>query len=260
MPYTVFSGLSELAGGLLLTLRRTTLLGALVCIGALSNVVMLNFGYDVTVKQFSVHLLLMAVFLAAHDARRLANLLVLNRTIEPEEVRPLFRRKWLARTAAAVAAVFILYATGTLLYASYRDTVDYGSEAASKSPLYGMWNVEEFVVDGKVRPPLLTDQKRWRRMFFTTPGRIAIQVMSDSHEHYNLVRHDEQKRTLVLGKRGNRNWKTTLAYRQPRPDVLLVEGPFDGHQVQARLRRTKPPEFLLLTRGFHWITERAVNR
>src|SRR6185295_13782383 len=151
VPYSVFTGLGELVGGLLLTLRRTTLLGALVCIGALSNVVMLNFGYDVTVKQFSVHLLLMAVFLAAHDSRRLANLLVLNRPIEPEEVRPLFRRKWLARTAAALAAVFILVETGALLYGSYRDMVDYGSEAMSKTPLYGMWTVEELVVDGKVR-------------------------------------------------------------------------------------------------------------
>jgi hypothetical protein len=259
VAYTFFAGLSELIGGLLLTLRRTTLLGALICIGALSNVVMLNFSYDVTVKQLSVHLLLMAVFLAASGLRRLANLLVLNRPAEPEEVRPLFRRKWLARTAAAVAAVFILVETCALLYGSYRDLVDYGSEAASKSPLYGMWNVEELMVDGKVRPPLFTDEKRWRRMFFTTPGRLIIQLMSDSHERYNLV-HDEKKRTLVLSRRGNPNGKTTLVYRQPQPDVLFVEGPFDGHNVQARLRRTKPPKFLLVTRGFHWINERPINR
>ncbi|HET9229508.1 MAG TPA: hypothetical protein VFR31_22700, partial [Thermoanaerobaculia bacterium] len=206
------------------------------------------------------HLLLMAVFLAAHGSMRLANLLVLNRPAEPEEVRPLFRRKWLARTAAALAAVFILYETSRLLYGSYRDLVDYGSEAASKSPLYGMWTVEELVVDGKVRPPLVTDEKRWRRIFFTTPGRVAIQLMSDSHERYNLVLHDEKKRTLVLGKRRNRSWKTTLVYRQPRPDVLFVEGLFDGHQVQARLRLTEPPEFLLMTRGFRWINERPFNR
>lgn len=261
VAYNVFTGLAEMVGGLLLTLRRTTLLGALVCIGVLSNVVMLNFSYDVPVKQFSVHLLLMAVFLAAHDSRRLANLLVLNRPVEPKEIRPLFQRKWLARTAAAFAAVFILYETGTLLYGSYRDLVDYGSEAMSRAPLYGMWTVEELVVDGEVRPPLVTDEKRWRRIFFTTttPGRFTIQLMSDSHERYNLV-HDEKKRTLVLGKRGNRNWKTTLVYRQPRPDVLFVEGPFDGHQVRARLRLTEPPEFLLLTRGFHWINERPFNR
>ena len=248
--YNVFTGLAEMAGGLLLTLRRTTLLGALVCIGVLSNVVMLNLGYDVPVKQFAAHLLLMAVFLAAHDARRLANLLVLNRPAEPRVVPPLFRRKWLARAAAAGAAAFVLYATGTLLYGSYRDTVDYGSEAASRSPLYGMWTVEELVVDGKVRPPLVADETRWRRVFFDLHGRwgMAIQLMSGFHERYNLV-PDEKQRTLALSKRGDPDWKTTLVYRQPRPDVLLVEGPFDGHQVRARLRLTEPPEFLLVTRG-----------
>ena len=122
-----------------------------------------------------------------------------------------------------------------------------------------MWTVEEMVVDGKVRPPLFTDAKRWRRMFFTTPGRLAIQLMSDSQERYNLV-HDETKRTLVLSRRGNPNGKTTLVYRQPRPDVLFVEGPFDGHNVQARLRRTEPPKFLLVTRGFRWINDRPINR
>lgn len=259
VPYSVFTGLGELAGGLLLTVRRTTLFGALVCIGVMSNVVMLNLGYDVPVKLFSAHLLLMAVFLATHDLRRLANVLVLNRPAEPEEIRPLFRRKWLARTAAAFAAVFILSMTGMRLYWSYKALEQYGSKAASRVPLHGMWNVEELLVDGKVRPPLVTDEKRWRRLFFNTPGRLAVQLMSDSHERYNLEL-DEKKRRLVLSKRDDPDWKTTLVYRRPQPDVLFVAGPFDGHQFQARLRLTKPPEFLLVTRGFHWINERAFNR
>jgi uncharacterized membrane protein YphA (DoxX/SURF4 family) len=259
VPYSVFTGLGELAGGLFLTVRRITLLGALVCIGVLSNVVMLNLGYDAPVKLFSAHLLLMAVFLAAPGLRRLADVLVLNRPAEPEEIRPLFRRKWLARTAAAFAAVFILSMTGMMLHSSYKDLEEYGPKAASRLPLYGMWNVEELVVDGKVRPPLVTDEKRWRRLFFNTPGRLAIQLMSDSRERYDLDL-DEKKRRLVLSRRDDPAWKTTLVYRRPRPDVLLVAGPFDGHRVRARLRLTEPPEFLLVTRGFHWISERAFNR
>jgi len=259
VPYSVFTGLGELVGGLLLAVRRTTLLGALVCIGVMGNVVMLNYSYDVSVKLYSTHVLLMAVFLAAHDLRRLANVLVLNRPAEPQEIRPLFRSKGLARTAAAFAAVFILYMTGTMLYGSYKDLEEYGSKAASRVPLHGMWNVEELVVDGQIRPPLVTDRKRWRRLFFNTPGLLAIQLMSDSRERYKLEL-DEKKRMLVLGKRDDPDWSSTLVYRRPQPDVLLVEGPFDGHKVQARLRRTEPPEFLLVTRGFHWINERSFSR
>jgi len=63
--YTAFSGVVELMGGLLLVFRRTTLLGALVSAGALAQVVMLNYCYDVPVKLFSSHLLTMALFLIA---------------------------------------------------------------------------------------------------------------------------------------------------------------------------------------------------
>ncbi len=258
VPYSVFAGLGELVGGLLLTLRRTTLLGALICIGVMSNVVMMNFSYDVPVKMYSSHLLLLAVFLAAHDLRRLANLLVLNRPTEAEEVRPLFRKKGLARTATALAAIFILYMTSTALYESYKVVEEFGREAP-KPPLYGIWNVEELRVDGQIRPPLITDETRWRRVFFSAPGRFSIQLMSDSRERYNLVL-DETKRTLDISKRGDPSWKTTLVYRKMEPDVLMVEGPFDGKKILARLRHTEPPEFVLLNRGFHWINERPFNR
>src|SRR6185436_9344811 len=51
--YTLFAGLAEMVGGILLISRRTTLLGALISSGVLGNVVLLNFCYDVPVKQFS---------------------------------------------------------------------------------------------------------------------------------------------------------------------------------------------------------------
>jgi len=258
VAYNIFSGLGELVGGLLLTARRTTLLGALVCIGVMSNVVMLNFSYDVPVKLYSSHLLLMAVFLAAHDLRRLANMLVLNRPAEPAEVRPYFRRKWLNRTAIALAAVFVVYATGLALKQSWDGRMTYGDKAP-KPPLYGMWEVEEMVVDGKVSPPLVTDRTRWRRLFFTTGGRASIQLMSDSRERY-MTELDPKKRTIVMTKRDDPGWKTTVSYRQPQPGVLLIQGPFDGKKVRARLRKAEPPEFLLVTRGFHWINERPFNR
>jgi uncharacterized membrane protein YphA (DoxX/SURF4 family) len=58
--YTIFVGAAEVLGGLLLLFRRTATLGALVVIAVMSNIVMLNFCYDVPVKLYSVHLWLMA--------------------------------------------------------------------------------------------------------------------------------------------------------------------------------------------------------
>ena len=86
--YTVFAGMGEVIGGLLLVWRRTATLGALVVLGVMTNVMMLNYCYDVPVKLFSTHLVCMAVYILLYDAGRLANLLFLNGTVEPASLRP----------------------------------------------------------------------------------------------------------------------------------------------------------------------------
>lgn len=81
--YTFFAGLGEVVGGLLLVFRRTATIGALVVFGVMLNVMMLNFCYDVPVKQYSFHLVMMALIVALPEFPRLFNLLVMNRVTEP---------------------------------------------------------------------------------------------------------------------------------------------------------------------------------
>ena len=78
-PYAMFCGAGEVLGALLLCSRRTATLGALILIAILSNVVMVNFAYDVDVKTFSVNLLLMACFVASWDGRWLAEVFLRDR-------------------------------------------------------------------------------------------------------------------------------------------------------------------------------------
>ena len=89
--YTFFAGLGEVMGGVLLLFRRTMTLGALVTFGVMLNVMMLNFCYDVPVKQYSTHLTLMAILIAAPDLPRLFRVLVTNQETNPtERLQPAF--------------------------------------------------------------------------------------------------------------------------------------------------------------------------
>jgi hypothetical protein len=259
--YTIFGGLGEMVGGLLLAFRRTRLLGALVCIGVLANVVMLNFSYDVPVKIFSSHLLLMAVFLTLPDLRRLANLFVFNRPTEPAEIRPLFAKPWLHRGSLVFRALFILGFASLSLYQSWSVRKQYG-DAAPKPPLYGIWNVEEQVINGEVRPPLLTDKERWRRVVFSSVGQMSIYGMESPRQGFGL-KQDPVRRTLRMTRFGDPKApkpKSVLTYRQPEPGVLLLEGTFEGKKVRARLRRVDEKSFELINRGFNWINEYPRNR
>ncbi|HEY7216373.1 MAG TPA: hypothetical protein VIC28_17260 [Thermoanaerobaculia bacterium] len=256
--YEFFSGAAEMLGGLLLLGRRTALLGALVCIGVVGNIVMLNFCYDVPVKLYSSHLLLMAVFLVLPDARRLANFFLFNRPAEPAAIRPLFRNVWLNRGALALRTFLLLGITGLALTQSYEGIQEYGDQAP-KPPLYGIWNVDELTVDGQARPPLLTDDSRWRRVIFDYPQTVSVQLMSQRRVRYGLEL-DLQKQLLKLTKRDDPKWKAALTYKHAGPGLLTLAGTLDGKKVQARLRLDKKPDFLLVNRGFHWINEYPFNR
>jgi hypothetical protein len=256
--YTIFAGASEMIGGLLLIARRTTLLGALVCIGVLGNVVMLNYCYDVPVKLYSSHLFLMAFFLAAPDLRRLADLLVFNRRVEPAVHRPLFARKSFHRAAFVGRTLFLVGFAVLALYETNELYKVYGA-GAPKSPLYGIWNVDEMVEDGLARPPLLTDESRWRRVVFDHVDGVSIHLMDDSRQGYQL-KMDAAKKTLALSRRDKPAWKALLSYQQPAPDRLILAGTYDGHPVRAVLHRTDPGKLLLTGRGFHWINETPFNR
>jgi hypothetical protein len=258
MAYNVFAGACEMLGGLLFLTRRTTLLGALVSISVLLNVVMLNLSYDVPVKLYSIHLLAMAIFLVAPDLRRLGELFLLHRPIEPAPLVHLFERTWLRRGGVVLRTVFVLGFAALSLYNAQQRRGLYG-DLAPNPPLYGVWNVDDLEVGGQVRPLSLEDETRWRRVIFSGPGQVSIQLMNDSRQRYNLTL-DEHKGTLEFAKRQDPRQIFTLTYKQPGPGLLTLEGTTLEHQpIRARLHWMKTPAFPLLSRGFHWINEFPYN-
>lgn len=256
--YCFFAGAGELLSAVLLAFRRTTLLGALVCIGVMSNVVMLNLSYDVPVKLYSSHLLAMAVFLAAPDLRRLASFFVLNRPVPPVEERPLFARPGFDRGALILKTVLVVLYIGFALFNANEMSKTEG-ERAPKPPFYGLWSVDEMVIDGQVRPPLLTDKERWRRVIFPYAEVIVFQPPEGPLKYYGLKLDPAAHRMGVTGWRDDKG-SSDLLYRETGPDALVLEGTFGGRKIRARLHREDLSRYLLISRGFHWINERPFSR
>ncbi len=256
--YSFFGGALELLAGMLLVIPRLATLGALVCIGVMSNVLMLNIGYDVPVKLGSIHLLLMAGIVVAPDLRRLADFFVLNRKVEPAVVRPLLRSKWLNR-----AAVVLQVAFGVVLlsYNLYQD--DHRAkqlvEFREKAPLYGIWSVDEFKVDGNVVTPPLPDQPRWQRIVIESPSDGMVEPARGPNQYF-FLHFDPQKKAFSMTTPVDPNWLAEFTYENPQPDLLLLTGKIDGRPIAATLHKEDESKFLLNSRGFQWIQDFAVNR
>jgi len=256
--FEIFTGCAEMLGGVLLIFPRTTLLGALVCLADTTLIFILNMCYDVPVKLYSFHLLVLSIFLLAPDLRRLADLFLFNRGVEAARHLQLFRRKWLNRSALALQVLFGAYLIGWSFYQGYEQWKVYGG-GAPKSPLYGIWSVDEFAVDEQVRPPLLTDATRWQRVIFQSPGSLTVQPMSGPNQRFSLDLKMED-RTLSLGKQGDPEWKAGFSFEELEPGLIKLQGEFDGRKTQAKLVRIDESKFLLRSRGFNWIQEAPFNR
>lgn len=254
-PYQVIGGLAETVGALLLYLRRTTVLGALVIASVMTNVVMINFCYDVPVKLFSSHLLLASIYLIAPDVPRLVNVLVLQRPALPADDRPHFSRGWL-RPGALVAKTLVI---GVSVWSAAAFTVKASHAANARPTLYGVYEVESFVRRGQEVPPLLTDPGRWRRLTVNRRSRLTIHAIDDSREVYAL-KDDAANGTLLLTSTKDKETSVRLSYARPDADHLTIEGTWDARPIAVRLRRVDESTFLLVDRGFHWVNDYAFNR
>lgn len=258
-PYTSFTGGAELLSGLLLACRRTTLLGALMTMGVMAHVAALNLCYDVPVKLMSLHMVLLAAFVVMPDWRRLTGFFVPNRAVHSGPLPALVAHPKWHRGLLALRMLAVLALTTTALVHAHEGRTTYGA-GSPRSPLRGIWEVVELEADGVPRPPLTTDGSRLRRVVFDYPEMLSIRRMNDEHA-WMWLKLDPEKQTMELTQRRNPEWGTAqLSYERPEPDVLLLTGTFEKQQIKARLVRRPEQKFLLLERGFHWVSEFPFNR
>jgi hypothetical protein len=260
--YEMFAGFMELTAAVLLFIPQLSLLGAMVAFADSVQIFTLNMTYDVPVKLFSFHLIVMSLVLIAPDAMRVARVLVLNRTAEPSQQPPLFRRRSLALVALAVQLGYGSY----LLIDAYTGGLQGWFQRGGGAPkiaLYGVWNIERMTIDGETRSALVTDYVRWRRVLLQNAAGITFQRMDDTFLSYG-AKTDMAARTIALttgpAAPGQSAPAQTFTFERPHPERLVLDGTLDGHKIHMETRRFDPGKFPLLSRGFNWIQERPFNR
>jgi hypothetical protein len=242
--YQLLTGIVELLGGLLLLVPRTALAGVLISAGALVHVWVLNMTFDVGLKLTTLHLLLLAAFLLAPDARRLGATILGTGVTGPRD----FARGRAAMLLPLIAGVWLV-GVQTWLNVGYWQAVGGG---APRSGLYGIWDVERLELDGVVGPAALNDyDRRWRRVIFDEPGSLVFQRTDDSFARYGADL-DMDSGTLRLTKGESRTWSAVFRFERPTAEVLRLEGEMDGYRIRLETRRLGFDTFRLLNSGFRW--------
>lgn len=264
--YTLFAGAVEALAGLLLFIPPLAAIGALLCFTALANVFLLDMSYDVGVRTYCAVLMFLCLFLLAPEVRRLADVFIFNRRVEPAPRPPLFQRKRLNQAMVLAQVVIAVYMMGLSLAEDRRDS-RVRDEALLHNPLRGIWSVDEFDLNGQLRPPLTTDPIRWQRVVLDSPPStetetgvvdlLTVQSMDGSLHSFDL-QFDPSHRQLLLKKATDADWRAHFALSQPQTGVLLLDGKFDDNLMHVKLRITHP-HFRLSASRFHWPQEYVLD-
>jgi len=254
--YNLFAGLGEVVGGVLLFWRRTTTLGAAILVGVLANVVVINFAYDVPVKLYSTHLLLMTLFLLAPQARRFANFFVLNRPVAPVRLGRFLDGRWrVARAVLKPLVIAFSLGLGFTRAAHDRQTL----AEFKRIPLYGIYDVERFARNGRTVPPPLVDRRDWGRVVFSFASSMVVKTVTDSTFGY-AMEIDTAAGRMELYKRREPAQRFALRYARPAPGVVRMTGVIAGDTLDVRLKRVDETKLMPWRKPFRWVVDPAAPR
>ncbi|MBC8755047.1 DoxX family protein [Kordia sp. YSTF-M3] len=178
----MFSGWMEFIGGFLLFFRKTTFLGAMILLGIMANVVIMDIGYGITLTMFAILLFCFILLLISTQLKSLFTYFVLNKTTKPNAYNPLVKSKKIR----IVFKVFLLSLIG------YFYAKDYSERIVNETENRYAWftnlqTVETFVINGDTLSTAAKEKnsKAWRK--------ISFNGLSYYTESFEITKEDNKK-------------------------------------------------------------------
>lgn len=259
-PYQVFSGAMEVLAGTLLLFRKTATLGTLIATGVFANVVMLNLCYDVPVKIYSIHILLMCFFLLANEYRRLLSFLVLNKPTSGSTLYQFeYRKRWMRIGRIVLKSIFIIVTVGWVFYDSYQWNKEATAVSEPKPLRRGVYDVHVFAVNRDTLPPSIYDTLRWRDVILDNARQGSIGTADTAfrqiyHRAIFGFSADTNAHTISFGRFTPNSAIANFRYELPDSNTVLLWGKKGTDSLYVVLKKSNR-HFQLGEKQFHWLSE-----
>jgi hypothetical protein len=264
--YEMICGAAEFLAGCLILFRRTALAGAIFTAFVVTNVLLFNLFFDVPVKLYAGHLLLLSLFVILPDARSLFSFFWSHQPAAPTGIWvPPATRPWFRRTTVAIEIGFVVLALGVNLI----NLIPYWRTEhllrTAPCPLCGAWRIDSAnILDAAGSPtphPLPT-----------TNGGSAVELNINNPTRGSLADSSGRLSNIQLTPNFSTHTltfappeKPAIIYSVSTPDSthLILTPVGDAAKTSATLNLTlltPPGGYPLVHRGFHWISEFPYQR
>jgi uncharacterized membrane protein YphA (DoxX/SURF4 family) len=248
MVYNIFIGALEILGGLLLLSRKTSTLGSILILGIMVNVAIMNLTYDIPVKLFSIHLVLMAFILLIANGKRVLHFFLKNEAIEKTQYLSYIKNKSLLKIIRFIKKATIIIVT-ILVFVQCFINFKATEQLRSNSEMRGIWKVETFIKQNDTLAPLVTDSFRWKYLIIDYKEKAVVKKMNDAIDRYSFEENAETKEMIL--KKATVSVPQKFIYSISNSNELKLKG--DG--ISISLKKVPTSKFRLLNRKFHWVNE-----
>jgi hypothetical protein len=255
--FNVFVGSLEVLGGLLLIPRRTQTLGSFIIIGVMTQVAVMNFCYDIPVKLFSIHLVLMALIIFATDHRFL-KVFIKNKAVAPYQFYHPIKDAQYHKIIFWVKSIALVLLVSFMSFNFYTTERNRGIDR-KKPQLYGIWEATYFIKNGDTLPPLTTDNYRWRYLIVDLKDKATVKTMDDLKHPYTFIT-DSSSHKIRMHKKDIESEDYNFNYTNPNSSFLELDGIIESDTLHIIFAKKDHNEFNLNARGFNWINERPYNK
>lgn len=234
--YSVFSGLIELIPAILLLFRKTRLLGGLIAFAVLLNVVMLNFGFDISVKVFSLFLLLLSIIVISPDVKRLIQLFN-NKNVDVKTVETLFTTKKSLLKYALLKSLVI----GLILFESigpYVKVENFNDDNFPRPYLFGAYTVIE------------SNEMQIKNVFFHRNHYFIIQYVTDKFESFELNITGDKKNMSIWNELDPGSYDQLSIDKVG--DTLWLEGKLKGKHILLKSLKHDLKSKPISKDSFYW--------
>lgn len=232
--YSILLGIIEIGITLLLLFKKTRFVGLILAFFTFTNIIIINFCFDISVKFFSTTLLLMTIFAIGNTWKAIYIFLIKKRMISVETSDFAFEKKFLPFLfpAKILGLGFVLLQT----FLPYFHNKNWNDDLAKRPFLHGSYEV------------INNSKKNIKYVFFHRDNYL---IFMDKQEHTWDYHYEIDTAKQKVSARNN--FENTLIFEYKFENNLLLFK--NEHQEILKLKKIDWKNMPALQPKFHWFTE-----
>ena len=236
--YSLFLGLAEVITGLFLLFRKTRLLGIIFGVGIMINVVAVNFGFDISVKVYSLFLLSGFVVLASPYFGFLSQVFIQQKpAIFPLEKESFFAIKPTLKKGLKWALILLFLAEGLFPFLA---TNNFNDDTFPRPKFHGAYEI-------------INSESDLENVFVHRQGYLIFKNKKDEFQDFQLEVDSIHKLFLVFDYENKVH--SILKYKERENQLISISGEINEQKINYNLRKIVLENSALLKSNFHWTTE-----